>query len=162
MRGAHVDEKVYAHPFGDPEEIYDMLTKMSYQDIRQYERSVVLKTYPNTYTFSKSLTEHLIQRRYKAMNLPIVIVRPSIVTAAQQEPVPGWVEGIAAANKAVVSCALGHVQEWIGVEVGRHICGSSVAPTRLSQLYQLLTSATLPSFNRPSKQTSSQSILSPK
>ncbi|KAK3818552.1 MAG: male sterility protein-domain-containing protein [Benniella sp.] len=119
MRGAHIDEMIYSHPFGDPEEIYDMLTKMSYQDIRQYERSVVLKTYPNTYTFSKSLTEHLIQRRYKAMKLPIVIVRPSIVTAAQQEPVPGWVEGIAAANKAVVSCALGHVQEWIGVETAK-------------------------------------------
>ncbi|KAF9988162.1 cyclin-dependent kinase inhibitor far1 [Modicella reniformis] len=115
MTGAHINETIYPHPFGEPEEIYAMLTKMSYEDIRNYERSVVLKTYPNTYTFSKSLTEHLIQKRYKALNLPIVIVRPSIVTAAQREPVPGWVEGVAAANKAVVSCALGHVQEWIGI-----------------------------------------------
>ncbi|KAF9576880.1 cyclin-dependent kinase inhibitor far1 [Mortierella alpina] len=107
MIGAHIDETIYAHPFGEPEAIYEMISKMSYEEIRNYERSVVLKTYPNTYTFSKSLTEHLIQKRYKAMGLPIVIVRPSIVTAAVAEPVPGWVEGVAAANKAVVSCALG-------------------------------------------------------
>ncbi|KAG0000375.1 cyclin-dependent kinase inhibitor far1 [Entomortierella chlamydospora] len=116
MIGKRIDETIYDHPFGEPEAIYEMLTKMSYEDIRNYERSVVLKKYPNTYTFSKSLTEHLIKKRFKAMDLPIVIVRPSIVTAAKQEPVPGWVEGTAAANKAVVSCALGHVQEWIGIE----------------------------------------------
>ncbi|KAF9184572.1 cyclin-dependent kinase inhibitor far1 [Haplosporangium sp. Z 767] len=116
MTDAHVDEVIYPHPFGEPEAIYEMLTKMTYEEIRNYERTVVLKTYPNTYTFSKSLTEHLIQKRYKDMNLPIAIVRPSIVTAAKEEPVPGWVEGVAAANKAVVSCALGQVQEWIGVE----------------------------------------------
>ncbi|KAG0266043.1 cyclin-dependent kinase inhibitor far1 [Mortierella polycephala] len=115
MTDAHIDEVIYPHPFGEPEAIYEMLTKMTYEEIRNYERTVVLKTYPNTYTFSKSLTEHLIQKRYKDMNLPIVIVRPSIVTAAKEEPVPGWVEGVAAANKAVVSCALGQVQEWIGV-----------------------------------------------
>ncbi|KAG9326730.1 hypothetical protein KVV02_008620 [Mortierella alpina] len=100
MIGANIDETIYAHPFGEPEAIYEMLSQMSYEEIRNYERSVVLKTYPNTYTFSKSLTEHLIQKRYKTMGLPIVIVRPSIVTAAVAEPVPGWVEGVAAANKA--------------------------------------------------------------
>ncbi|KAF9896100.1 cyclin-dependent kinase inhibitor far1, partial [Lobosporangium transversale] len=121
MVGQHIDEVIYPHPFGDdPEAIYEMLTtKMSYEEIRDYERSVVLKTYPNTYTFSKSLTEHLIKRRYKDMALPIVIVRPSIVTAACQEPVPGWVEGPAAANKAIIACALGQVQEWIGCETAK-------------------------------------------
>ncbi|ORZ05668.1 male sterility protein-domain-containing protein [Lobosporangium transversale] len=121
MVGQHIDEVIYPHPFGDdPEAIYEMLTtKMSYEEIRDYERSVVLKTYPNTYTFSKSLTEHLIKRRYKDMALPIVIVRPSIVTAACQEPVPGWVEGATAANKVIMSCALGQVQEWIGYETAK-------------------------------------------
>ncbi|KAF9086501.1 cyclin-dependent kinase inhibitor far1 [Mortierella sp. AD031] len=114
MFDAQIDEVIYPHPLGEPEAIYEKLSKMTYEEIRNYERSVVLKTYPNTYTFSKSLTEHLVQKQYKTMGLPIVIVRPSIVTAAKQEPVPGWVEGVAAANKAVVSCALGQVQEWIG------------------------------------------------
>ncbi|KAG0233470.1 cyclin-dependent kinase inhibitor far1 [Actinomortierella wolfii] len=115
MTGAHLQEKVYPHPFtDDPEALFEQLQQMSYEEIRNYERETVLKTYLNTYTFSKSLTEHLIQRRYRQWKLPIAIVRPSIVTAAVAEPVPGWVEGVAAANKAVVSCALGQVQEWIG------------------------------------------------
>ena len=128
MFDQRIDEAIYPHPLGEPEAIYDMLTKMTYDEVRNYERKVVLKTYPNTYTFSKSLTEHLINNRYKAMGLPLVIVRPSIVTAAVQEPVPGWVEGSAAANKAVLSCALGHVQEWIGDEVGHIVTLSSCRP----------------------------------
>jgi fatty acyl-CoA reductase len=114
---AHIDEAIYPHPLGDPEAIYEMLTKMTDEEIHNYEKSVVLKTYPNTYTFTKSLTEHLIQKRYKAMGLPINIVRPSIVTAAKAEPVPGWVEGVVAGNKMIASCALGHVQEWVGNDV---------------------------------------------
>ncbi|KAF9430614.1 cyclin-dependent kinase inhibitor far1 [Podila epigama] len=114
MPGANIDEVIYPHPFGEPEAIYEMLSNMTDDELRNYERSVVLKTYPNTYTFSKSLAEHLIQHRFQDMNLPIVIVRPSIVSAAHAEPVPGWVEGISAANAAVVTCALGQVQEWIG------------------------------------------------
>ena len=125
MLKQQIDEIIYPHPLGNPEQLYEMLNKMTYDEMRTYERQVVLKTYPNTYTFSKSLTEHLIQNRYKTMNLPLVIVRPSIVTAAVQEPVPGWVEGSAAANKAVLSCALGHVQEWIGDEVNRACISSS-------------------------------------
>lgn len=136
MTDAHIDEKIYPHPFGEPEEIYTMLSNMTYEEIRNYERSVVLKTYPNTYTFSKSLTEHLIQKRFKDMALPIVIVRPSIVTAAVQEPVPGWVEGVAAANKAVVSCALGQVQEWIGQTVSLKF---SPRLTKYSQVHNIIT-----------------------
>ncbi|KAF9438999.1 cyclin-dependent kinase inhibitor far1 [Entomortierella beljakovae] len=113
--GEYINETIYDHPFGEPEELFKMLTTSSYEEVRNFERSYVLKSYPNTYTFTKSLTEHLIKKRFRDMNLPIVIVRPSIVTSAIEEPVPGWVEGTAAANKAVVSCALGHVQEWVGM-----------------------------------------------
>ncbi|KAF9913384.1 cyclin-dependent kinase inhibitor far1 [Lobosporangium transversale] len=118
MVDQHVNETIYPHPLGDdPEAIYEMLaTKMSYDEIKHYEKSVVLKTYPNTYTFAKSLTEHLIKKRYKDMALPIVIVRPSGVGATHREPVPGWVEGANASNKVIISCALGQVQEWIGCE----------------------------------------------
>ncbi|KAF9896143.1 hypothetical protein BX616_008055, partial [Lobosporangium transversale] len=114
----HIDEIIYPHPLGDdPEAIYDMLsTKMSSKEIKDYEESVVLKAYPNTYTFAKSLAEHLIKSRYRDMALPIVIVRPAIVTAAYKEPVPGWVEGSAATNKAIVAGSIGLIQEWIGNE----------------------------------------------
>ena len=48
--------------------------------------------WPNTYTFSKSLGESLIQRR--GAGLPIAIVRPSIVESSLEEPFRGWNEGI--------------------------------------------------------------------
>ncbi|KAF9428882.1 cyclin-dependent kinase inhibitor far1 [Podila epigama] len=114
MPDVKLEEVIYPHPFGHPEEIYNMLSEMTYEELREYERSVVLKTYPNTYTFTKSLTEHLIQHRLRDINLPIVIVRPSGVTGAILEPVPGWVEGMAGFNKIITSCGLGHVQEWVG------------------------------------------------
>ncbi|KAK5637932.1 hypothetical protein RI129_012227 [Pyrocoelia pectoralis] len=48
----------------------------------------ILGKYPNTYTFTKSVAEDLIRR--KGTNLPMVIVRPSIVIAPYREPETGW------------------------------------------------------------------------
>ena len=41
---------------------------------------------PNTYTFTKHLGEVLLAT--EGADLPLAIVRPSIVTAAWQEPIP--------------------------------------------------------------------------
>lgn len=41
---------------------------------------------PNTYTYTKHLAENLILK--EAQDLPLTIIRPSIVTAAWKEPVP--------------------------------------------------------------------------
>ena len=48
--------------------------------------------WPNTYTFTKSLAESLIQQR--AADLPVAVVRPSIVESSLQEPFQGWNEGV--------------------------------------------------------------------
>jgi long-chain acyl-CoA synthetase len=48
--------------------------------------------WPNTYTFTKSLGESILARRGK--NLPIAIVRPSIVESSTRTPFSGWNEGI--------------------------------------------------------------------
>jgi len=48
--------------------------------------------WPNTYTFTKSLGESLLARRGK--DLPIAVVRPSIVESSQYSPFRGWNEGI--------------------------------------------------------------------
>jgi len=48
--------------------------------------------WPNTYTFTKSLAESLIQRL--GGGLPIVVVRPSIVESSTRQPFEGWNEGI--------------------------------------------------------------------
>jgi alcohol-forming fatty acyl-CoA reductase len=48
--------------------------------------------WPNTYTFTKSLGESLLALRGR--DLPIAIVRPSIVESSERSPFTGWNEGI--------------------------------------------------------------------
>jgi long-chain acyl-CoA synthetase len=48
--------------------------------------------WPNTYTFTKSLGESILARY--GQDLPIAIVRPSIVESSQYTPFSGWNEGI--------------------------------------------------------------------
>ena len=45
---------------------------------------------PNTYTYTKQLAETLLIE--EGGDLPLAIVRPSIVTAAWKEPHPGWID----------------------------------------------------------------------
>ncbi|KAL8130097.1 hypothetical protein V2J09_019252 [Rumex salicifolius] len=48
--------------------------------------------WPNTYVFTKALGEMLLMEHKQ--HLPVVIIRPTIVTSTYKEPFPGWVEGI--------------------------------------------------------------------
>jgi thioester reductase-like protein len=48
--------------------------------------------WPNTYTFTKSLGESILARQGR--DLPISIVRPSIVESSERTPFTGWNEGI--------------------------------------------------------------------
>jgi fatty acyl-CoA reductase len=50
--------------------------------------------HPNTYTLTKCVAEHLLARR--AADLPLTLVRPSIVSASRAHPRPGWVDSFAA------------------------------------------------------------------
>jgi long-chain acyl-CoA synthetase len=48
--------------------------------------------WPNTYTFTKSLGESILARRGK--DLPVAVVRPSIVESSTHSPFSGWNEGV--------------------------------------------------------------------
>ncbi|XP_068082391.1 putative fatty acyl-CoA reductase CG5065 [Anabrus simplex] len=48
--------------------------------------------HPNTYSFTKQLAENVLQ--IERGQLPIAIVRPSIVLGAWEEPAPGWVDNV--------------------------------------------------------------------
>nr|XP_029709727.1 putative fatty acyl-CoA reductase CG5065 [Aedes albopictus] len=49
-------------------------------------------SHPNTYTLTKSIAEQLVSEY--SSQLPICIVRPSIVTGSVKEPYPGWVDNV--------------------------------------------------------------------
>lgn len=83
-------EKIY-------EPIYDYKTAIALVEMNSSEKldelnEFAMKTFPNTYVFSKNLTEHLVADRSKT--LPIAIVRPSIVCPSYQEPYGGWVDTV--------------------------------------------------------------------
>jgi len=44
------------------------------------------------YVFTKALGEMVLMQ--EKGDIPLVIVRPTIVTSTYKEPIPGWVEGI--------------------------------------------------------------------
>jgi thioester reductase-like protein len=48
--------------------------------------------WPNTYTFTKSLGESILA--HHAADLPIAVIRPSIVESSERTPFRGWNEGI--------------------------------------------------------------------
>ncbi|RLN91238.1 hypothetical protein BBJ28_00025347, partial [Nothophytophthora sp. Chile5] len=60
----------------------------------------------NTYTLTKSMTEHLLVREL-APSFPLVIYRPTIIGASWKEPVPGWVDQIAGAGAIFLAAGMG-------------------------------------------------------
>lgn len=67
----------------------------------------ILGKYPNTYTFTKALTERALKKRHG--NLKVTICRPSIVIGAYQEPCVGWCESLSAMGGLVFAAMLGVV-----------------------------------------------------
>jgi len=65
----------------------------------------LIGTYPNTYTYTKSMAERSMKTRLG--NLRCAIVRPSIIICANHEPVPGWIDTLAAAGGMVFSITSG-------------------------------------------------------
>jgi alcohol-forming fatty acyl-CoA reductase len=67
----------------------------------------VLDKHINTYTFTKLLAEILVRDEFKQNNIPVCIVRPSIVTPSLKEPLPGWVDSLNGPSGIIVAGARG-------------------------------------------------------
>lgn len=85
-------EKVYDHPH-NPMDLMRCAEWMSDKAMEAMQRDV-LGSQPNTYTYTKRLSEILVRDQYDAEKFPICIVRPAIVSPAFQEPLPGWVDSL--------------------------------------------------------------------
>ncbi|VAH55531.1 unnamed protein product [Triticum turgidum subsp. durum] len=57
----------------------------------------------NTYVFTKALGEMMIG--HLRADIPVVIIRPSIITSTLKEPFPGWTEGIKTIDTIIVGYA---------------------------------------------------------
>lgn len=65
----------------------------------------LLEGRPTSYHFTKALAESLLLQEYN--NVPIAIVRPSIITAAWKEPNPGWIDNFYGPSGYLVSTGKG-------------------------------------------------------
>jgi HAD superfamily hydrolase (TIGR01490 family) len=72
--------------------------------------------WPDAYAFTKALGEEALTET-KA-NVPVSIVRPSIIESAWAEPRPGWIRGFRMAEPVIISYAKGLLKEFPGVPEG--------------------------------------------
>ncbi|XP_046383568.1 fatty acyl-CoA reductase wat-like [Ischnura elegans] len=66
---------------------------------------LMLGKWPNTYTFTKAITEDMI--RTYAKDIPITIFRPAIIIATWREPVSGWIDNLYGPTGVVVGAGTG-------------------------------------------------------
>ncbi|XP_015590617.1 putative fatty acyl-CoA reductase CG5065 [Cephus cinctus] len=158
----HVDqeelgERVYDAP-DDPRDVMRLVQWMDESAIDLITPKL-LDPHPNTYTYSKRLAEKLVADEYA--NLPCSIARPSIVTPAWAEPLPGWVDSlngpvglIVGAGKGVIRsmhCNANYHAEVIPVDLAINALiaiafkiGSAVEKPKNIPVYNITQSGVLP------------------
>ncbi|XP_022153088.1 fatty acyl-CoA reductase 3-like [Momordica charantia] len=62
---------------------------------------------PNTYTFTKAMGEMMVSDEKDG--IPLIIIRPTIVTSTYKEPFPGWIEGLRTIDSFIAGYAKGKV-----------------------------------------------------
>ncbi|CAA0810677.1 Fatty acyl-CoA reductase 3 [Striga hermonthica] len=69
--------------------------------------------WPNTYVFTKAMGEMMLGQLKEQM--PLVIIRPTIITSTYKEPFPGWVEGMSrTVDGLVVGYGKGRITCFLG------------------------------------------------
>ena len=88
----HVEEKVL--PMNcDCEKMAELIKWLPESMLEQaVGQQQFMENRPNTYVFTKAMAENLVQK-YQGQ-LPIAIVRPSIVVPSKLDPEPGWVDNV--------------------------------------------------------------------
>lgn len=131
---SHVDEVFYAPPF-DPEWIIKFAESVKTDDEKaMYDilTSKIIHPWPNTYTFTKAISEDLV-RQY-GNGFPVVVVRPSIVIATYSDPIPGWMNNAAGINGTVYGIGLGFIRSMpVGAEtLTDAVCADMVTNSTLA------------------------------
>ena len=71
--------------------------------------------WPDAYPFTKAMGERAL---IETVEVPLTIVRPSIIESSLSEPVPGWIRGFRMAEPIIISFARGLLREFPGVPEG--------------------------------------------
>lgn len=98
-----VEENLVDLPF-DASEIYAEISEG-----RADEKELMARTgHPNTYTFTKCLAEALLSQQRE--NVPLTLLRPSVVSACRRRPFAGWIDSHAAYAAFISLLGAGHLR----------------------------------------------------
>lgn len=106
-RFGKIEEKLPPLPF-DPEDMVRTIMAKHKSQLDSFTDSLLARYgYPNSYTFTKALTENILA--LKRGSVPLVIARPSIVGACFKEPTVGWIDSVAAIGAVIFYVGVGIV-----------------------------------------------------
>jgi alcohol-forming fatty acyl-CoA reductase len=74
--------------------------------------------WPDNYTFTKAMGERAVEELSAEHELPLSIVRPSIIESAYAHPFPGWIEGFKMAEPIILAYGRGTIPEFPGIPEG--------------------------------------------
>lgn len=105
-----VDEVFYESPI-EAEKLIEMSSWMK-EDTFEQVAPILVGSRPNTYTYTKAIAESLLVERAKKLlpNIPIAMVRPSIVAGIWRQPICGWVDNFNGPTGVILSMMTGCIQ----------------------------------------------------
>lgn len=103
-----VEERIYESRYSS-ERIMEMTEWLDDEALDAIQDKLLAEK-PNTYTFTKHLTELMVQRYKETVPFSITIVRPSIVVASMSEPFPGWVDNFNGPSGMICASACGFLR----------------------------------------------------
>ncbi|XP_039690663.1 probable fatty acyl-CoA reductase 4 [Medicago truncatula] len=71
-----------------------------------------LHGWPNTYVFTKAMGEMLVVNQKD--NVPLIIIRPTMITSTNKDPFPGWIEGVRTMDSVICGYGLGKLACFVG------------------------------------------------
>ncbi|XP_043274173.1 fatty acyl-CoA reductase 1 [Venturia canescens] len=115
----HLEEKILREkPYPPPADPHKIIKCVEWMDDEVVEAMTekILGTYPNTYAFTKALSEGLVE---EAMPLiPAIILRPSIIIPVWKEPIPGWTDNINGPTGLLIGAGKGVIRTMYCQETG--------------------------------------------
>lgn len=109
-----VKEVFYKSPI-EPNKLIEMADWMDTDTLERISPSLIASR-PNTYTYTKAVAESLLvsQINKQLPDLPVAVVRPSIVAGAWREPITGWVDNYNGPTGVLLSIVTGLIQAMRG------------------------------------------------
>lgn len=101
-----ISEKIY-EPVMSPKELIQLCETCTDEELDILEKEIQ-GNHPNTYTLTKNMAENIVAEA--SLTIPVSIVRPSIVTAALFEPVPGWVDNVSGISGIMMEIGRGTIR----------------------------------------------------